>query len=187
MGFGPGLACSINLNSVLTDEQKALYQNPDIIRKIIAETRTIAIVGLSTDTQKASYFTAAYLQYEGYKIIPVNPKASSILGETCYPNVQSIPGPVDCVDIFRPSSECPAIIEQAITIKAKSVWTQLRIVSLEAAAKAREAGLLAVMDKCLKMEHGRYGGGLHLAGMNTELISARKAPQGARAGRGSAR
>lgn len=186
MGFGPSLACSINLNSVLTDEQKALYQDPDIIRKIIAETRTIAIVGLSTDPQKASYFTAAYLQYEGYTIIPVNPKASSILGETCYPDVQSIPGPVDCVDIFRPSGECPAIIDQAIRIKAKSVWTQLRIVSLDAAAMAREAGLMVVMDKCVKMEHGRYGGSLHLAGMNTELISARKNARSEKTGRGIA-
>jgi uncharacterized protein len=174
MGFGPGAVCSINLNTILTADQRARYQDPDVIRDLLAESRTIAMVGLSADRQKASYFVASYLRYEGYRILPVNPRGGEILGERVYPDLRSIPEPVDLVDVFRPASECSAIVDQAIGIHAKAVWTQLRIVSVEAADKALAAGLKVVMDRCVKMEHGRYGGSLHWAGMNTEIISARK-------------
>lgn len=175
MGFGSGASCSISLNTVLTDEQQALYQDPDTIRDILEQAKTIAIVGLSAEQQKASYFVATYLMREGYRIIPVNPKGGKILGQTVYPDLKSIPEKVDLVDVFRPANEVPAIVDQAIAIGAKSVWTQLRIVSFEGAEKARAAGLSVVMDKCIKMEHGRFSGSLHWAGMNTELISARRA------------
>lgn len=114
---------------------------------------------------------ASYLRSAGYTIIPVNPKADTILGLTCYPDLTSVPQPVDLVDIFRPSHECAAIVEDAIACRARAVWMQLKIINLEAAARARAAGLLVVVDRCVKMEHGRYSGGLHEAGMNTELIS----------------
>lgn len=174
MGFGSGASCSISLNSVLTPEQQAIYQDTQTINDILAQTKTIAIVGLSAERQKASYFVATYLQREGYRVIPVNPRGGTILNEKVYPDLKSIPEKVDLVDVFRPANEVPAIVDQAIEIGAKSLWTQLRIVDFKAAEKARAAGLSVVMDKCVKMEHGRFSGSLHWAGMNTEIISARR-------------
>lgn len=174
MGLGSGILCPVTLNTSLTGEQQALYQDQDTVKKILDQTRTIAVVGLSSDRQKASYFVASYLRSAGYTIIPVNPKAEKILGLTCYPDLASVPQPVDLVDIFRPANECASIVEDAIACKARAVWMQLKIISLEAAARARAAGLLVVVDRCVKMEHGRYSGGLHEAGMNTELISPRR-------------
>jgi predicted CoA-binding protein len=174
MGFGPGAACDIGMNTQLTQAERERYQNTDVIRDILNTAKTIAIVGLSSDKQKASYFVGSYLQYQGYRIIPVSPKGGEILGQPCYPDLASIPEKVDLVDIFRPASEVMPIVGQAIDIKAKAVWLQLRIMNFEAADKALAAGLQVVMDKCVKMEHGRYLGGLHWAGMNTEIISARR-------------
>ena len=175
MGLGSGASCAISLNTVLTPEQQALYQDQDTIREILGNARTIAIVGLSADRQKASYFVATYLKREGYRVIPVNPRGGTILGETVYPDLTSIPEKVDVVDVFRPAAELPDIVEQAIAIGAKAVWTQLKIINFEAAEKARTAGISVVMDKCVKMEHGRFSGSLHWAGMNTEIITARRA------------
>jgi len=175
MGPGPGDACAVTLNSALAPEQQRLYQDPLVIQRLLRETRTVAVVGLSTDPQRASWFVANYLKGEGYRVIPVNPKARTILGERAYPDLASIPEPVDLVDVFRNPAECPDIARQAVAIRAKALWLQLRIVSLEAAQFAAAAGLAVVMDRCVKMEHGRYSGRLHWAGMNTEIISARKA------------
>lgn len=175
MGLGSGLACSIRLNTQLTPEQQARYQNEEAIRKLLKESKNIAIVGLSTDSQKASYFVASYLIYEGYNVIPVNPRGTEILGRKCYPDLKSVPDKIDIVDVFRPISEIPAITKDSIEIKARSLWLQLRLINLESADQAEKAGLLVVMDKCVKMEHGRYQGSLHWAGMNTEIISARRA------------
>ncbi|HTQ11917.1 MAG TPA: CoA-binding protein [Fimbriimonadaceae bacterium] len=169
------LACDITLNTKLAPEQRERYQNTKAIRDILATAKTIAIVGLSTEKTKASNMVASYLQDEGYRIIPVHPKAEEILGEKCYPNLRAIPVKVDVVDIFRPASEVPGIVEDAIAIGAKAVWMQLRIIDLASADRAIEAGLAAVVDKCMKMEHGRFGGALHWAGMNTEVVTARRA------------
>jgi predicted CoA-binding protein len=168
------LACAIRLNTILPPELQARYQNPDTIRRILHQARTIAIVGASTDSYKASHMVMSYLQAAGYRCIPVNPNAEMILGERCYPTVASIPDPVDVVDIFRPAQECPAIVEQAIAKGAWCVWFQLRIVDLASAERAEQAGLTVILDRCIKMEHGRYAGSLHWVGMNTELITARK-------------
>ena len=175
MGSGSGLACDLTLNSVLRPELKAKYQNQDTVRRILAQSRHIAIVGLSTHRQKASYFVATYMQSKGYKIIPVHPKAREILGERAYPTVQDIEGPVDIVNVFRPAHECPAYAQAAVEIKAKSLWLQLRLVSEEAGSIAEEAGLGVVMDRCIKMEHGRYDGTMRFVGMNTGLITAKRA------------
>ena len=175
MGPGPGVACAVTLNSALTPGQQRLYQDPLVIQRLLRDTRTIAIVGLSTDPQRASWFVASYLKHEGYRVIPVNPKADRILGERAYPDLAGIPEPVDLVDVFRPAAECLAVARQAVAIRAKALWLQLRLVSLEAAEYAAKNGLDVVVDRCVKMEHGRYGGRLHWAGMNTEIISARKA------------
>jgi uncharacterized protein len=175
MGPGPGVACAVTLNSALTPDQQKLYQDPLVIQRLLRETRTIAIVGLSTNPQRASWFVGSYLKKEGYRIIPVNPKADQILGEKAYPDIASIPEQVDLVDVFRPSAECLAIAKQAVAIKAKALWLQLRLVNLEAAEFAARNGLAVVVDRCVKIEHGRYQGRLHWGGMNTEIISARKA------------
>lgn len=174
MGFGTSATDTVNLNTSLTPKEQDIYQNPDTIKKILFHSRTIAIVGLSTERQKASYFVATYLRSAGYRIIPVHPKADYILGEKCYPNLTSIPEPIDVVDIFRPAKDCLPIVKEAIAIKAKAVWIQLKIVNHEAAELARQEGLPTIMDLCIKMEHGRYSGGLHEAGMNTQIISAQR-------------
>ncbi len=177
MGPGSGLSCDITLNSSLSPELRATYQNPGLIRDVLRESKTIAIVGLSSNPQKASHFVATYLQYEGYRIIPVNPGLDEILGEKAYPDLLSIPKDirVDLVDVFRPAYDTPEIARQAVEIGAKTLWLQLRIINMEAAEIAERGGLKVVMDKCVKMEHGRYNGSLHWVGMNTEIITARKA------------
>jgi len=159
---------------VLAPEGQARYQSPALIRSVLANTKTIAVVGLSKDAQRPSYFVASYLKYEGYRIIPVNPTATEILGERCYPDLASIEEPVDLVNVFRPAAACPEIVQAAIAKGVKGVWLQLRIVNLEAARLAEEAGLQVVMDRCIKIEHGRYSGSLHWVGMNTEIVTARK-------------
>ena len=179
MGSGTGVSCAVTLNTSLTPEQRARYQDVAQINHLLDTAKTIAIVGLSSDRQKASYFVAGYLQDEGYRIVPVNPKADVILGEKVYPDVASIPFPVDIVDIFRPPQDIDEIVAQTIARKEKgidspAIWMQLRLLNLPAAERALAAGLAVIADKCVKMEHGRYRGGLHFAGMNTEIISARK-------------
>lgn len=174
MGLGPSTVCDISLNTRLTPEQRQKYQNSKAIREILGSAKTIAIIGLSTESTKASNMVASYLKDEGFQIVPVHPKAEEILGEKAYASLADVPFPVDIVDVFRPPNEIPAIVDQAIANGAKAVWTQLRIANLEAADKAIDAGLVAVVDKCIKMEHGRFGGQLHWAGMNTEVISAQR-------------
>jgi predicted CoA-binding protein len=168
------IACSINLNTQLSPEQREKYQNSRQIQDLLGSASTIAVVGLSTESTKASNMVASYLLDEGFIVVPVHPKATQILGQTCYKSVADIPFPVDIVDIFRPAHEIPEIVDQAIRNGAKAIWSQLRIINTEAADEAINAGLIAVMDKCIKMEHGRYSGRLHWAGMNTEVISARR-------------
>ena len=178
MGPGSGLACAIRLNSVLTPEQKSRYQDRDSIERVLNEFRVIAMVGLSADPQKASSFVAGYLLHAGYTVVPINPRADVILGQKVYRTLKDVPFAIDVVDVFRPAAECDALVEEAIAVKARAFWQQLRITNLNAAERARGAGLLSVVDLCMKMEHGRYNGGLHEAGMNTELVSARRVHRG---------
>ena len=121
--------------------------------EILNSSRVIAVVGLTPKPDRPSYRVASYLKENGYKIVPVNPGAREILGELSYPDLSSIPEPVDVVDIFRRSEEVPAIVEKAIKIKAKAVWMQEGVINEEAAARAREEGLLVVMDRCMFKEH----------------------------------
>ena len=174
MGLGSSFVCSISLNTQLTPEQRERYQNTKAIREVLSTAKTIAIVGLSSEPTKASNMVGSYLQDEGFKVVPVHPKAAEILGEKCYPDLKSIPFPVEVVDIFRPAHEVPGIVEDAIAIGAKAVWMQLRIINFPAADRAIEAGLKVMVDKCIKMEHGRFGGALHWAGMNTEVVTAQR-------------
>lgn len=162
------------MNTVLSEADRLRYQDSGVIRTILSTTKTVAIVGLSPRPERPSYFVGSYLKYEGYRIIPVNPRATEILGETSYPDLLSIPEPVDMVDVFRAPEECLEVARQAIQIGAKTLWMQLHVVNYEAAALAADAGLNVIMDRCVKIEHGRYSGSLHWVGMNTEIISARR-------------
>jgi len=124
-----------------------------IEEKILNSSRTVAVVGLSSKPERPSYKVAGYLKEQGYKIIPVNPTEKEILGEPCYPDLASVPESIDVVDIFRRSEEVPPIVEEAIRIGAKVVWMQEGVINEGAAARAREAGLMVVMDKCMRKEH----------------------------------
>jgi predicted CoA-binding protein len=126
------------------------------IKQILSESKTIAVVGLSPKEEKASHRVALYLREHGYRIIPVNPGYSEILGEKCYKSLKGIPERIDIVDIFRKAEDVPPVVDDAIAVGAKVVWIQLGIVNEEAAAKARGAGLEVVMDKCIKIEHELY-------------------------------
>jgi len=174
MGSGSSLAVDVSMNTVLTEEERAKFQDSGVIRKVLSTSKTIAIVGLSPKSERPSYFVGTYLKSEGYRIIPVNPMATEILGEKCYPDLLSIPEPVDMVDVFRKPEDCIEVAKQAIQIGAKTLWLQLRVVNIEAGELATAAGLNVVMDRCVKIEHGRYSGSLHWVGMNTEIISARR-------------
>ena len=123
------------------------------VRDILEKSKVIAVVGLSPKPERDSHEVAKYLQDQGYRIVPVNPRADTILGEKSYPDLASIPEKVDVVDIFRRSDDVPPVVDQAIDIGAKAVWMQLGIVNEGAAAKAREAGLGVVMDRCMLVEH----------------------------------
>jgi predicted CoA-binding protein len=122
-------------------------------KEILDSSRVVAMIGLSPDPDRPSNIVATYLRGKGYKIIPVNPGVGEILGEVCYPALGSIPEPVDVVDIFRRSEDVPPIVEEAIRIGAKAVWMQEGVINQEAATRAREAGLLVVMDHCMRKEH----------------------------------
>ena len=125
----------------------------NIEEEILKSSRVVAVVGLSPKPDRPSHGVASYLKEQGYRIIPVNPQAREILGEVCYPELASIPEPVDVVDIFRRSEEVPAIVEEAIKIGARAVWMQEGVINNQAAARAGEAGLLVVMDRCMLKEH----------------------------------
>jgi predicted CoA-binding protein len=145
------------------------------VRRILAKCRTLAVVGLSAQWYRPSYFAAKYMQDHGYRIVPVNPRYHEVLGEKCYASLRDIPERVDLVDCFRRPEEIPAIADDAIAIGATVLWMQLGVVNREAAKRASDAGLDVVMDRCVKIEHARILGGLNFAGVNTGVISARRA------------
>lgn len=144
------------------------------IRRILKENRTVAMVGLSANWYRPSFFAAKYLQDHGFRIIPVTPTYQQILGEPCYARLEDVPEPVDVVDLFQRPEDVPPHVDAAIKIGAKVVWMQLGIVHEEAARKARDAGLEVVMDRCMKIEYARLFGGLSFVGVNTRLISSKR-------------
>jgi predicted CoA-binding protein len=144
------------------------------LRRILSTSRTLAVVGLSAEWHRPSYFAAKYMQGKGYRIVPVNPRYESILGERCYARLEDIPVPVDIVDVFRRTEDVGPIADSAIRIGAKCLWQQIGVKNLEADAKVRAAGLDSVLDRCVKIEHARLFGGLHWVGVNTRVISARR-------------
>jgi predicted CoA-binding protein len=144
------------------------------LRRILAESKTIAVVGLSADWFRPSYFAAKYMQEHGYRVIPVNPKYPEILGEKSYASLKDIPCKVDMVDCFRKATDILPIARDAVAVGARVLWQQLGVVNLEADALVRAAGLESVMDRCVKIEHARLFGGLNWAGVNTKVISAKR-------------
>jgi uncharacterized protein len=144
------------------------------LRRILRECRTLAVVGLSAEWYRPSYFAAKYMQEHGYRVIPVNPKYREVLGEKCYASLRDIPHKVDLVDVFRKTQDVPPVADDAIAIGARVLWQQLGVKNEAAAAKARAAGLEAVVDHCVKIEHGRLFGGLNWVGVNTKVISAKR-------------
>ncbi|MFN8523975.1 MAG: CoA-binding protein [Chloroflexota bacterium] len=150
------------------------YQDPATIRRIYGYTRTVAIVGLSPNRLRPSFFVGQYLQYRGFRIIPVNPTVDQILGERSCPSLGEIAEPVDVVDVFRAPDACPAIAREAVKIGAKALWLQFGVISPEAAEIASSAGLDVVMDRCMKIEHGRWYGEMHWFGLNTGIVTSRR-------------
>ena len=144
------------------------------LRRILHDYKRVAMVGLSADWYRPSNFAAKYLLDRDFEVIPVTPKYDEILGQKCYPDLASIPGPVDIVDLFQRPDRVPPFVDQAIEIGARVVWMQLGIVNEEAAQKARDAGLEVVMDRCMKIEYARLYGGLNWLGVNTGVISAQR-------------
>ncbi len=146
----------------------------ETLRSILGTHRVIAVVGLSADWFRPSYFAAKYLQEHGYRIIPVNPKYPEILGERCYKNLGDIPDKVDMVDVFRKTQDVMPIAIEAVAIGARTFWQQLGVVNTEADELVRSKGMQSVMDRCVKIEHARLFGGLNWVGVNTKVISAKR-------------
>jgi len=144
------------------------------LRRILGQNHTIAVVGLSANWYRPSYFAAKYMMEHGYTIIPVNPQYKEVLGQKCYASLREIQGKVDIVDCFQKTERIMPLAEDAIAIGAKVLWQQIGVRNEEADQKARAAGLDAVMDRCVKIEHARLFGGLHWFGVNTRVISAQR-------------
>jgi predicted CoA-binding protein len=151
------------------------YQDPLTIQRVLHSTRTIAVVGLSSNQLRASYFVAYYLKRHGYRVIPVNPRESEILGETCYPSLTDIPERVDLVNVFRAPDALPGIARETVEIGADALWCQFGVINLEGAQIAEDGGVTVIMDRCLKVEHARYVGRMHWLGFNTQRITSVRA------------
>ena len=152
------------------------FQELKTILRILRSMRRVAMVGLSANPMRPSYFVGYYLQRKGFEVFPVNPRYDEILGVKCYPDLASLPKAPEVVDVFRQPEDVPQIAEEALSAGAKALWLQFGVVNEDAARRAQEAGLLVVMDRCMKIEHGRYNGGLHWAGINSGVITSRRAP-----------
>lgn len=160
----------------MTASELARFQDPLAIQRVLLSARTIAVVGLSGSALRASHFVGFYLQRHGYRLIPVNPRESAVLGERCYGSLLDVPGKVDIVNVFRAPSALPEIATQAVAIGAGCLWTQFSVINEEGARIAEQAGLALVMDRCIKVEHARYLGRMHWLGFNTNRITSVRGP-----------
>jgi predicted CoA-binding protein len=150
------------------------YQDPRAISDLLRSARTIAVVGLSPNVLRPSNFVGFYLQRHGYRIVPVNPRESEILGERSYPSLTEIPFPVDIVDVFRAPDAVPGIAREAVEIGARALWLQFGVISPEGAEIAERGGLTVIMDRCMKVEHARHIGRMHWLGFNTGTVTSRR-------------
>jgi uncharacterized protein len=158
----------------MTDDL-ARYQDPLTIQRVLHTASTIAVVGLSGNELRASNFVGYYLKRHGYRVIPVNPGETDILGETCYPGLRDIPVPVDVVNVFRAPDALPGIAREAVAINAGALWCQFGVINQEGAQIAEDGGVAVIMDRCLKVEHARYVGRMHWLGFNTQRITSVRA------------
>jgi len=154
----------------MTDLQR--YQDPLTIQHVLNTANTVAIVGLSSNELRASNFVGFYLKRHGYRVIPVNPRESEILGGQCYASLLDVPQPVDVVNVFRAPDMLPAIARDAVAIHAGTLWCQFGVINDDAAGIAEDGGVTVIMDRCLKIEHARYAGRMHWFGLNTGRITS---------------
>jgi predicted CoA-binding protein len=150
----------------------ARYQDPLTIQRILHNAATIAIVGLSKNELRASYFVGYYLKRHGYRVIPVNPRETAILGEPTFKSLADVPVTVDIVNVFRAPDALPSIAKEAVAIGAGSLWCQFGVINEEGARIAAAGGVSVVMDRCIKVEHARYVGRMHWLGFNTQRITS---------------
>lgn len=150
----------------------ARYQDPFVIQRVLGEAKTIAIVGLSSNALRASHFVGFYLKRHGYRVIPVNPRETEVLGEKSYGGLGEVPLPIDIVNVFRAPEALPGIAREAVSIGARCLWCQFGVINAEGARIAAEGGLAVVMDRCIKVEHARYAGRMHWLGFNTQRITS---------------
>jgi predicted CoA-binding protein len=148
------------------------YQDPLTIQRVIHTAKTVAIVGLSSNPLRASYFVGFYLRRHGYSVVPVNPRETEILGQRCYKSLAEVPGHVDIVNVFRAPDALPGIAEEAVAIQASALWCQFTVINEQGARIAEAGGLTVVMDRCIKVEHARYVGRMHWLGFNTQRITS---------------
>ena len=148
------------------------YQNPLAIQRVLNSAQTIAVVGLSANPLRASYFVGYYLKRHGYQVIPVNPRETEILGEKCYPSLPDVPVPVDVVNVFRVPDALPAIARDTVATGAGTLWCQFGVINAEGATIAEAGGVTVIMDRCIKVEHARYLGRMHWLGFNTQRITS---------------
>ena len=150
----------------------ARYQDPLTIQRVLHGAKTIAVVGLSGNELRASYFVGYYLKRHGYRVIPVNPRESEILGETSYPTLRDVPEPVDIVNVFRAPDALPDIARDSVAIGADALWCQFGVINEEGNRIAEDGGVTVIVDRCLKIEHARYVGRMHWLGSNTRRITS---------------
>jgi uncharacterized protein len=148
------------------------YQDPIAIQRVLHHARTIAIVGLSRNELRASFFVGYYLKRHGYRVIPVNPREPEVLGERSFASLIDVPVPVDIVNVFRAPDALPGIAEEAVRIRAGALWCQFGVINAEGARIAETGGVPVIMDRCLKVEHARYVGRMHWLGFNTQRITS---------------
>src|SRR5690349_9050211 len=148
------------------------FQDPITIQRVLHNAKTVAIVGLSPNELRASYFVGYYLKRHGYRIVPVNPRESQILGERSHKSLTEIEGPIDIVNVFRAPDALPGIAAEAVQIRAGCLWCQFGVINEEGARVAEAGGLSVVMDRCIKVEHARYVGRMHWLGFNTQRITS---------------
>jgi hypothetical protein len=156
----------------MSDFDLTRYQDPLTIQRVLHNTQTIAVVGLSANQLRASYFVGYYLKRHGYQVIPVNPRETEILGEKCYPSLTEVPVQVDVVSVFRAPDALPGIAREAVAIGADALWCQFGVINEEGARIAEDGGLTVIMDRCVKVEHARYLGRMHWLGFNTQRVTS---------------
>jgi len=156
----------------MTEFDLSRYQDPLAIQRVIHGAKTVAIVGLSKNHLRASFFVGYYLRRHGYRVFPVNPREDEILGEKSLKSLADVPIPIDIVNVFRAPDALPGIAREAVAAGAKTLWCQFGVINAEGARIAEDGGLTVVMDRCIKVEHARYVGRMHWLGFNTQRITS---------------